>query len=56
MDPYAKPKECKIGEKRPKAAHLSRAIDTRTRSERKAEKQAVVDEHLKREMLDELNG
>jgi hypothetical protein len=66
MDPYVKPKERKIGDKRPKMLHLPRAIDPRTRRERQAEKQAVVAErraikksarqHLKRQMLDELNG
>ena len=66
MDPYAKLKERKVGDKRPKISHLPREVDTRTRSERKAEKQAVAAErraikksarqHLKREMLEELNG
>ena len=66
MDPYAKPKERKIGDNRPKISHLPRPVDTRTRRERQAEKQSVVDErraikksarqHLKRAMLDELNG
>ena len=66
MDPYANPKERRVREKRPKVVHLPRGIDTRTRNERKAEKQAVVDErraikksarqHLKREMLEELHG
>ena len=66
MDPYAKPKERKIGTQRPKISHLPRAVDTRTRKERQAEKQAVVAErraikksarqHLKRQMLKELDG
>ena len=65
MDPYAKPKERKVGAARPKISHLKRAIDPRTRRERQAEKQAVVAErraikksarqHLKRQMLDELS-
>ena len=64
MDPYAKPNERKIGAKRPKISHLSRAIETRTRSERQAEKQAVAAErraikksarqHLKRDLLADL--
>jgi len=44
MDPYAKPNERKIGAKRPKISHLPRAAETRTRSERQAEKQAVAAE------------
>ena len=65
MDPYAKPKERKVGDKRPNISHLSRTLDTRTRRERQAEKQAIADErraikksarqHLKRQMLDELD-
>ena len=64
MDPYANPDERKIGAKRPKISHLPRAIETRTHSERQAEKQAVADErraikksarrHLKRDLLEEL--
>jgi len=64
MDPYAKPNEKKIGAKRPKISHLARAVDTRTRKERQAEKQAVAAErraikksarqHLKRKLLAEL--
>lgn len=64
MDPYAKPSERKIGAKRPKISHLARAVETRTRSERKAEKQAVAAErraikksarrHLKKELLADL--
>ena len=64
MDPYAKPNERKIGAKRPKISHLSPTIDRRTRPERKAEKQAVIDErraikksarrHLKQALLREL--
>ena len=44
MDPYAKLNERKIGAQRPKIAHLPAQIDQRTRSERKAEKQAVAAE------------
>jgi hypothetical protein len=42
MDPYAKPKERKIGANRPKVSHLPAKIDKRTRQDRKAEKQAVA--------------
>jgi hypothetical protein len=42
MDPYAKPKERKIGAQRPKISHLPSSIETRTRRERQAEKQAVA--------------
>jgi hypothetical protein len=64
MDPYAKPKERKVGAQRPKISHLPRAVETRTRSERQAEKQAVAAErraikksarrHLKKELLSDL--
>jgi hypothetical protein len=64
MDPYAKPNERKVGAKRPKIAHLPSAIETRTRQERQAEKQAVAAErraikksarrHLQRDLLEEL--
>ena len=33
-----------MGAKRPKISHLARAVDTRTRRERQAEKQAVAAE------------
>lgn len=66
MDPYAKPKERKVGAQRPKISHLPRAVETRTRSERQAEKQAVAAErraikksarwHLKRDLLADLDG
>jgi len=65
MDPYAKPNERKVGSQRPKISHLPGKIDTRTRSERQAEKQAVAAErraikksarqHLKRKLTNELN-
>ena len=64
MDPYADPNERKIGAKRPKISHLPRLVETRTRSERQAEKQAVAAErraikksarrHLKQQLLSEL--
>ena len=64
MDPYAKPSERKIGAKRPKISHLPSAVETRTRSERQAEKQAVAAErraikksarrHLKKDLLADL--
>jgi hypothetical protein len=64
MDPYAKPNEHKTGANRPKVPHLPSAIDKRTPSQRRADKQAVVDERraikkaarqdLKRKLRDEL--
>ena len=64
MDPYASPNEKKVGAQRPKISHLPSAVETRTHSERQAEKQAVAVErraikksarrHLKRELLSEL--
>jgi hypothetical protein len=44
MDPYAKPKERRVGARRPKITHLPEAAETRTRKERQAEKQAVAAE------------
>ena len=65
MEPYAKRNERKVGASRPKILHLPGKIDTRTRSERQAEKQAVAAErraikksarqHLKRKLMNELN-
>ena len=65
MDPYAGPKERKVGERRPKISHLPTKIDNRTRSERQADKQAVATErraikksarrHLKEKLLEELD-
>ena len=66
MDPYARPKESKVGENRPKIQHIAEdPANPRTRRERQAEKEAVVAErraikksarrHLKREMLAELD-
>ena len=64
MDPYAKPKEKKIGARRPKISHLAQSIERRTRSERQAEKEAVAAErraikkaarrHLKQQLLEQL--
>ena len=64
MDPYAKPKERKVGAQRPKISHLPRSVETRTRREREAEKQEVAAErraikksarrHLKQQLLTEL--
>jgi hypothetical protein len=64
MNPYAKPKERKVGAQRPKVSHLPSGIDSRTRKERQAEKEAVAAErraikksarwHLKQQLLIEL--
>jgi hypothetical protein len=64
MDPYAKPKERKVGAQRPKISHLPSKIDNRTRKDRQAEKQAVAAErraikksarrHLKKDLLADL--
>jgi hypothetical protein len=64
VDPYAKPKERKVGAQRPKITHLPRSADTRTRRDRQAEKQAVAAERraikkaarrrLKKQLLKEL--
>lgn len=64
MDPYAKPNERKVGARRPKISHLPSALETRTRNERQAEKQAVAAErraikksarrHLKKDLLSEM--
>ena len=66
MDPYAKRKERKIGENRPKISHLPADVDLRTRRDRQREKQAIADERraikkaarqeLKRKLRDELGG
>lgn len=65
MNPYAQPKEKKVGANRPKISHLPSAVETRTRQEREAEKQAVAAErraikksarrHLKKEMEEEIS-
>jgi len=64
MNPYAKPNERKVGARRPKVSHLPADIDTRTRKQRQAEKEAVAAErraikksarrHLQQQLLDEL--
>jgi hypothetical protein len=64
MNPYAKPKERKVGAQRPKVTHLPSGIDRRIRQERQAEKEAVAAarraikksarRHLKQQLLDEL--
>jgi hypothetical protein len=64
VDPYAKPKEQKVGAERPKISHLPKSIERRTRRERQAEKQAVAAERraikkaarrfLKEQLLKEL--
>jgi hypothetical protein len=64
VDPYAKPKERKIGAVRPKITHLPSSAERRTRCERQAEKEAVAAErraikkaarrHLKQQLLEEL--
>ena len=65
MDPYAKPKERKIGARRPRIRHVSQSVEPRTRRERQAQKQEVVAErraikkaarrHLKEQLLRELD-
>jgi hypothetical protein len=65
MDPYAKPKERKIGARRRKIRHVSQSVEPRTRRERQAEKQGVAAErraikkaarrHLKEQLLRELD-
>jgi hypothetical protein len=65
MDPYAKPNERKVGVHRPKIRHVPHSVETRTRRERQAEKQAVTAErraikkaarrHLRQQLLEELN-
>jgi hypothetical protein len=64
MNPYAKPNERKVGAQRPKISHLPSAVETRTRRERQAEKQAVAAarraikksarRHLKQELIADL--
>jgi hypothetical protein len=64
VDPYAKPKERKVGAHRPKISHLAQSVETRTRRERLAEKEAVAAErraikkaarrHLRQQLLQEL--
>jgi hypothetical protein len=64
MNPYANPNERKVGARRPKIRHLPGHVDSRTRQQRHAEKEAVAAErrdikksarqHLKEELRDEL--
>jgi hypothetical protein len=64
MNPYAKPKERKVGAQRPKITHLPKSVETRTRRERQAEKREVAAERraikkaarrlLKEQLLKEL--
>jgi hypothetical protein len=66
MEPYAKRKERKVGEDRPKVSHLPAVVDSRSRKDRQREKQAVADERraikkaarqeLKRKLRDELES
>jgi hypothetical protein len=66
MDPYAKPKERKVGARRPKISHVPQSVERRTKTERQAEKEAVVAErraikkaarrHLKHQLLEELDA
>ena len=65
MNPYAKPDERKVGANRPKIAHLPTDLETRTRQQRQAEKQAVAAErraikkaarrNLKKELEEEIS-
>jgi len=64
MDPYAKPREQKVGAHRPKIRHLPHVTEPRTRRERQAEKEAVATQrraikkaarrHLKQQLVTEL--
>ena len=65
MDPYASPKEPKVGANRPKIQHVAETPEQRrTRRERQAEKEGVAAQrraikksarrHLKEQMLREL--
>jgi hypothetical protein len=66
MEPYAKRKEFRVGESRPKISHLPSKVDHRSRKDRQREKQAVVDERraikkaarqeLERKLRDELEN
>jgi hypothetical protein len=44
MEPYAKQKERRVRENRPKISHLPHEVDQRSRKERQREKQAVLDQ------------
>jgi len=64
MDPYAKPKEQKIGARRPQIRHVSQSVEPRTRRERQTEKEGIAAvrraikkaarRHLKEQLLHEL--
>jgi len=64
MDPYARPNEKNVAAQRPRISHRPSALETRTRQQRQAEKQAVAAErraikksarrHLQNELLAEL--
>lgn len=64
MDPYAKPKEGKVGVRRPKILHVAESVESRTRRDRQTEKEAVAAERraikkaarrdLKQQLLQEL--
>jgi hypothetical protein len=64
MDPYAKPRERKVGSLRPTIRHVPQTVTPRTRRERQAEKEGVTAErraikkaarqHLKKQLLREL--
>jgi len=64
MDPYAKPKERKVGPLRPKIRHTPQSAEPRTRRERQAEKEAIAAaqraikkaarRHLKQQLFEEL--
>jgi len=66
VDPYAKPREKKVGGRRPKILHLAKSVDRRTRRERLTEKEAVAAErraikkaarrHLKQQLFQELDA
>lgn len=65
MDPYAKPNERKVGAARPKISHTGGEADTRTRQDRKREKEEVKAErraikkaarqNLRRQLMEELD-
>lgn len=66
MNPYANPKETKVGANRPKIQHVAETgTERRTKSERQAQKESVAAErrrikksarqHLRRQMLTDLN-
>jgi hypothetical protein len=65
VDPYTKPKERKVGARRPKISHFAQSVERRTRRERQAEKEAMAAErraikkaarrHSKQQLLQELD-